>query len=45
MFDIHQSIHDQHGEIDEERVETYINGLMNEFVASAEVQPVLWRER
>ncbi len=40
MFDIHQPIHDQHGEIDEERVENYINGLMNEFVASAEAQPV-----
>jgi hypothetical protein len=40
MFDIHQSIRDQHGEIDEERVENYINGVMNEFVASAEAQPV-----
>lgn len=40
MFDIHQPIHDQHGEIDEERVESYINGLMDEFVASTEAQPV-----
>jgi hypothetical protein len=40
MFDIHQSIHDQHGEIDDERVEKYIEGLMEEFVACAEAQPV-----
>ncbi len=40
MFDIHQSLHSQHGEIDEERVEKYINGLMDEFVNSAEAQPV-----
>ncbi len=40
MFDIHQSILDRHGEIDEERVEKYIDGLMEEFVASAEAQPV-----
>ncbi|HTU92072.1 MAG TPA: hypothetical protein VMF69_18455 [Gemmataceae bacterium] len=41
MFDIHRSIHDRHGEIDDERVEKYIDGLMEEFVASAEAQPVL----
>ena len=40
MFDIHQTIHDHHGEIDERRVEKYIDGLMREFVASAEAQTV-----
>ncbi len=40
MFDIHQPIHDRHGEIDDARVEKYIDGLMEEFVASAEAQPV-----
>jgi hypothetical protein len=40
MFDIHQPIHDRDGEIDGERVDKYIDGLMEEFVASAEAQPV-----
>jgi hypothetical protein len=40
MFDIHQPICDRDSEIDDERVESYINGLMEEFVASAEAQPV-----
>jgi hypothetical protein len=40
MFDVHQPIHDRDGEIDEKRVEKYIDGLMREFVASAEAQPV-----
>ncbi|MGH7171643.1 MAG: hypothetical protein ACRELF_17490 [Gemmataceae bacterium] len=40
MFDIHQTIYDRHDEIDEKRVEQYIDGLMREFVASAEAQPV-----
>ena len=40
MFDIHQSIHDRYDEIDERRVEKYIDGLMREFFASAEAQPV-----
>jgi hypothetical protein len=40
MFDVRQPIHDRHGEIDGERVEKYIDGLMAEFVASAEAQPV-----
>jgi hypothetical protein len=40
MFDIHQTICDQDGEIDDERVAKYIDGLMQEFVASAEAQPV-----
>ncbi|HWG45083.1 MAG TPA: hypothetical protein VN688_20100 [Gemmataceae bacterium] len=40
MFDIHQSIFDPDGEIDSERVESYIDGSMREFVASAEAQPV-----
>lgn len=38
MFDFHQSICDGHGEIDEERRGKYIEGLMDEFFASAEVQ-------
>lgn len=41
MFDIHQSIHDRDGEIDEERVGKYIDGLMQEFATSAEAQPFL----
>ena len=40
MFDIHQTIYDRHDEIDERRVEKYIDGLMREFFASAEAQPV-----
>lgn len=40
MFDIHQSILNRDGEIDEERIEKYIDGLMEEFVASAEAQAV-----
>lgn len=40
MFDVHQSICDGDGEIDGERVDKYIDGLMEEFVASAEAQPV-----
>jgi hypothetical protein len=40
MFDVRQAIHDRDGEIDGERVEKYIDGLMGEFVASAEAQPV-----
>ncbi len=40
MFDIQQSIEDRDGEIDERRVDKYIDGLMREFVASAEAQPV-----
>jgi hypothetical protein len=40
MFDVHQSIFDRGGEIDDRRVEKYIDGLMEEFVASAEAQPV-----
>jgi hypothetical protein len=40
MFDIHQPIYNRDGEIDGERVESYIDGLMEEFVASAEAQSV-----
>jgi hypothetical protein len=40
MFDIHQSIYDQHGEIDEDRAHQYINGLMEEFANSPEAQPI-----
>lgn len=40
MFDIHQSIHDRHGESDEVRAQNYIDGLMAEFAQSSEAQPV-----
>jgi hypothetical protein len=40
MFDVHQSIYDQHGEIDEARVDKYINGLLEEFANSPEAQPI-----
>ncbi|OWK34552.1 hypothetical protein [Fimbriiglobus ruber] len=40
MFDIHQSIYDQHHERDEAGVDKYINGLMDEFARSPEAQPV-----
>ncbi len=41
MFDIRQSIYDKHEEIDEERTGEYIEGLMEEFAASPEAQPVI----
>ncbi|MHB1426405.1 MAG: hypothetical protein ACYC3I_24850 [Gemmataceae bacterium] len=41
MFDIHQTIHDGYEDIDEERIAAYIEGLMDEFDASAEAKPVL----
>lgn len=44
MFDIHQRIVDEHGEIDWERVEPYIDGLMREFAESPEAQPIIERE-
>lgn len=40
MFDIHQSIYDQHDEIDGDRVHKYINGLLEEFASSPEAQPI-----
>jgi len=40
MFDVRQSIHDRHGEIDPDRASKYIDGLMKEFAASPEGQPV-----
>jgi hypothetical protein len=40
MFDIRQSIYDQHGEIDEDRAHEYIDGLMEEFANSPEAQPI-----
>ena len=40
MFDIHQPLCDDDGEITAERVEEYINGLLEEFAASAEAKPV-----
>ena len=41
MFDFYQSIHDEHGEQDEEQVEEYIDELMEQFGESPEAQPVL----
>jgi len=42
MFDIHQSIFDRRsGELDERYVEKYVDGLMEEFAASPEAQPII----
>jgi hypothetical protein len=41
MFDIHQSIHDKHGEQDERLVSEYIDGLLEAFAASPEAQPII----
>jgi hypothetical protein len=41
MFDIHQPIHDGDGEINESRLEPYINGLMAEFADSPEARPII----
>jgi hypothetical protein len=41
MFDIRQTIFDRHGEVDEQKVEDYTNGLMEEFAASPEARPLL----
>lgn len=40
MFDFHQSLHDEYGERDEDKVNGYIDGLTAEFEASPEAQPV-----
>jgi hypothetical protein len=36
MFDIHQDIQNEYGEIEEERTQEYMNGLMEEFNQSSE---------
>jgi hypothetical protein len=42
MFDIHQSVYSSDGaEMDESRVADYIHGLMEEFAASPEAQPLI----
>ncbi len=41
MFNIHQSISDRSGEIDERRAHKYIDALMEEFAASAEAAPII----
>jgi hypothetical protein len=41
MFDVHQVIHDQDGDIDEGREQAYIDGLMQEFASSEEAKPVI----
>jgi hypothetical protein len=42
VFDIHQPIHDERGaEVDEARVEKYIDGLMEAFSASPEAESVI----
>jgi hypothetical protein len=40
VFDIHQEI-TRHGEPDERKVQDYIDGLMKEFAASPEAQPLV----
>jgi hypothetical protein len=40
MFDSHQSIFDEHGETDHDRVADYFDGLMNEFAQSPEAKPL-----
>jgi hypothetical protein len=41
MFDVRQSIHDEHGEQDEASVARYIKGVMEAFVDSPEAQPII----
>jgi hypothetical protein len=41
MFDVHQSITDKYGEHDEDRIEGYIDGLLDEFAASPEGKQLL----
>jgi hypothetical protein len=41
MFDIHQSIYDEGGEIDSRKVERYIDGMIREFAASPEAKLLL----
>jgi hypothetical protein len=41
VFDIHQSIYDEDGEKDEKREGEYVDGLLEEFKASPEAQPIL----
>ena len=40
MFDVHQSIFDEHGEQDSERADDYIHSLMDEFADSPEADPI-----
>jgi hypothetical protein len=40
MYDIHQSIVDEHGELDEVRAEEYADGIMAEFAGSPEGQTI-----
>lgn len=41
MFNIHQKIDTRQGEIDERRAGEYMSGLMEEFAASPEAQPLI----
>ncbi len=41
MFDIQQSIYDEHGEYDEQRAHDYIDGMMQEFSDSPEAEPII----
>jgi hypothetical protein len=41
MFDIHQSVYDEHGEHDEEKGVDYIDGLMEAFADSEEAKPII----
>jgi hypothetical protein len=40
MFDIHQSLYNRHGELDDKRMGQYIDGLCEAFAASPEGQPI-----
>ncbi|MCI0464524.1 MAG: hypothetical protein L0Z62_46935 [Gemmataceae bacterium] len=44
MFDIHQKVHNRHDELDERLVGKYIDGLMEEFAAAPEAQPIIEQE-
>jgi hypothetical protein len=43
MFDIHQRLFDDNGDIDDDRIGDYIDGLMREFESSAEARAVFDR--
>ncbi|MCI0642462.1 MAG: hypothetical protein L0Y72_15375 [Gemmataceae bacterium] len=44
MFDIHQSVFDEHNDWDDDRVAAYVNGLVEEFARSSEGE-ALTKER
>ena len=44
MFDVHQNYYTEGGEIDERKVQAYIDGLMEDFAHSPEAQPLVGTE-